>query len=138
MLLLFSMLMTRKKITIIPIFKDEGKEGDRDFLQWDTISLMSLLGINVIIAYYCEAVQSSRYEQKITKQRFDVNYLKEQIKKLLSYHSNGLHWNLLQVEKIGELAEKALTCYRGITRKTGVEMHSYTTAEKRIKQLKEG
>ncbi|HRR17832.1 MAG TPA: hypothetical protein P5332_02090 [Ignavibacteriales bacterium] len=32
-----------KKITIIPIFKDEGKEGDRDFLQWDTISLMSLL-----------------------------------------------------------------------------------------------
>ena len=133
-----SLNFSGKKITIIPIFKDEGKEGDRDFLQWDTISLMSLLGINVIIAYYCEAVQSSRYEQKITKQRFDINYLKEQIKKLLSYHSNGLHWNLLQVEKIGELAEKALTCYREITRKTGVEMHSYTTAEKRIKQLKEG
>ncbi|KKR25601.1 MAG: hypothetical protein UT57_C0062G0005 [Microgenomates group bacterium GW2011_GWC1_39_7] len=25
-----------KKITIIPVIKDEGKEGDRDFLQWDT------------------------------------------------------------------------------------------------------
>ena len=34
-----------KKITIIPIFKDEGKQGDRDFLQWDTISLMSLLNV---------------------------------------------------------------------------------------------
>jgi len=41
-----------KKVTIIPIMKDEGKEGDRDFLQWDTISLMSLLGIYVIISYY--------------------------------------------------------------------------------------
>jgi len=34
-----------KKVTIIPIFKDEGKDGDRDFLQWDTVSLMSLLGV---------------------------------------------------------------------------------------------
>ena len=39
-----------KKITIIPIVKDEGKKGDRDFLQWDTVSLMSLLGVYVIIA----------------------------------------------------------------------------------------
>lgn len=41
-----------KRITIIPVIKDEGKDGDRDFLQWDTISLMSLLGIYVSIAYY--------------------------------------------------------------------------------------
>ncbi len=39
-----------KKATIIPILKDEGKQGDRDFLQWDTISLMSLLGVYVIIS----------------------------------------------------------------------------------------
>src|SRR3989338_210627 len=44
-----------KKITVIPIFKDEGKEGDRDFLQWDTVSLMSLLDAHVIIAYYADA-----------------------------------------------------------------------------------
>ena len=40
-----------KKATIIPILKDEGKQGDRDFLQWDTISLMSLLGVYVIISW---------------------------------------------------------------------------------------
>jgi hypothetical protein len=34
-----------RKVTIIPIIKDEGKDGDRDFLPWDTISLMSLLGV---------------------------------------------------------------------------------------------
>ena len=66
-----------KKITIIPIIKDEGKDGDRDFLQWDTISLMSLLGIYVIVSYYVEAEKSGKYDNKITKQRFDIEQLKK-------------------------------------------------------------
>jgi len=127
-----------KKVTIIPIFKDEGKEGDRDFLQWDTISLMSLLGVYVIIAYYKEAEQSTRYKNKITKQRFDIEYLKEEITKLLSYQSDALHWNISQIEKVGEIGKKALDCYQKISEVTGVEMHSRTSAEKRINQLKEG
>ena len=127
-----------KKVTIIPIFKDEGKEGDRDFLQWDTISLMSLLGVYVIIAYYKEAEQSTRYENKITKQRFDIEYLKKEITKLLSYQSDALHWNISQIEKIGEIGKKALDCYQKISEVTGVEMHSRESAEKRINQLKKG
>ncbi|PIO04134.1 hypothetical protein COT48_02020 [Candidatus Woesearchaeota archaeon CG08_land_8_20_14_0_20_47_9] len=127
-----------KKVTIIPIFKDEGKEGDRDFLQWDTISLMSLLGVYVIIAYYDEAEQSSRYEKKITKQRFDVNYLKDEIKKLMSYQSDALHWNISQIENVWEIGKKALDSYGKISKSIGVEMHSRKTAEKRIEQLKEG
>ncbi len=90
-----------KKITIIPIIKDEGKEGDRDFLQWDSVSLMSLLGIYVIIAYYNEAEQSKRYKNKITNQRFDINYIKQQIENILSYQSDALHWNLAQVDYAG-------------------------------------
>lgn len=57
---------TGRKVTIIPIFKDEGKDGDRDFLQWDTVSLMSLLGIYVIIGYYNKAIKNKRYKNKIT------------------------------------------------------------------------
>ncbi len=74
--------------------KDEGKEGDRDFLQWDTISLMSLLGVYTIISYYNCAEKSSRYRNKITNQRFDIEHLKKEISKLLSYQSDALHWNL--------------------------------------------
>lgn len=74
-----------KKVTVIPIVKDEGKEGDRDFLQWDTISLMSLLGVYTIISYYSSAEKSSRYRYKITNQRFDIPHLKREIKNLLSY-----------------------------------------------------
>ncbi len=133
-----SLSFSGKKITIIPIFKDEGKEGDRDFLQWDTISLMSLLGVYVIVAYYEDSVQSSRYENKITKQRFDVDYLKEEIKNLLSYQSDALHWNVSQIDKVVQIGKKALESYEKISQKTGVEMHSRATAEKRIEQLKEG
>ena len=64
---------TGKKLTIIPVMKDEGIDGDRDFLQWDTISLMSLLGVYVIIAYYKDASRSERYVGKITNQTFDFD-----------------------------------------------------------------
>lgn len=127
-----------KKVTIIPIVKDEGKEGDRDFLQWDTISLMSLLGIYVIIAYYTDAVRSSRYRHKITDQRFDTQYIKNEIKKLLSYQSDALHWNLEQIEKVGEIGQRALKAYDRISKKLKVNMHSKHLAEKRIKELLKG
>ena len=118
--------------------KDEGKEGDRDFLQWDTISLMSLLGVYVIIGYYTDAKRSTRYRHKITNQRFDTKYIRQKINEILSYQSDALHWNLAQVDKIGDYGQKALENYEKISRKTRVEMHSRTTAENRIKQLQEG
>jgi hypothetical protein len=51
----FNTLNVSKKITVIPIVKDEGASGDRDFIQWDTVSLMSLLDVFVIFAYYDKA-----------------------------------------------------------------------------------
>ncbi|MCD6528256.1 hypothetical protein J7K44_01305 [bacterium] len=127
-----------RKITIIPIVKDEGKEGDRDFLQWDTVSLMSLLGVYVIIGYYVEAKRSKRYRHKITNQRFDIVCIKEKIQEILSYQSDALHWNLSQIDKVGEIAQKALKSYELISKKTKVKMHSWSSAEKRIKQLQKG
>lgn len=130
-----SLSFTGKKVTIIPILKDEGKEGDRDFLQWDTVSLMSLLGIYVIISYYNDATASSRYKRKITEQRFDIRHVKNEIDYLLSYQSDPLHWNISQIDKVGEIGQKALKAYNKISKKIGVEMHSKSSAEKRITEL---
>jgi hypothetical protein len=47
----YNTLNVSKKITVIPIIKAEGADGDRDFLQWDTVSLTSLLDVFVIFAY---------------------------------------------------------------------------------------
>lgn len=127
-----------KKITIIPVVKDEGKEGDRDFLQWDTVSLMSLLGVYVIVAYYSDAERSKRYRHKITNQRFDIDYIREQIKNILSYQSDALHWNLAHIDKVGQIGQKALESYVKISKKLKVEMHSRQTAKKRIAELLKG
>ncbi len=127
-----------KKITIIPVFKDEGAGGDRDFLQWDTISLMSLLGVCVIIAYYVDAKPNPRFSDKITDQRFDYNYLKKKINNLRHYHSDALHWNMLQVDEIAELSKKAVKAYAKISKKTGVKTHSQKGVERRINQIIKG
>ena len=124
-----------KKVMIIPIFKDEGKDGDRDYLQWDTISLMSLLGIYVIIGYYIDAKRNGKYKNKITKQRFDYKYLKSQIDRLSSYQSDALHWNLEQVENISDILKKAMKGYDDISKKLNVEMHSKKMLIKRINDL---
>src|SRR5215510_7533786 len=58
----YNTLNISKKITVIPIIKDEGFDGDRDFLQWDTVSLMSLLDVFVIFAYYDNAVKNPKYD----------------------------------------------------------------------------
>ena len=127
-----------KKVVIIPIIKDEGKGGDRDYLQWDTISLMSLLGVYVIIAYYKDAIPSNRYKNKITEQRFDIKLIKNKIEDLLSYHTDALHWNLSQADDIGKICKKALEAYGKISKKLGIEIHSQSSAEKRINQLMVG
>lgn len=129
---------TGKRVTIIPVLKDEGKDGDRDFLQWDTVSLMSLLGVYVIISYYSDASRNPRFRNKITEQRFDVNHVKNEIIKLLSYQSDALHWNLSQLDNIDEINKRALDNYRVISQRLGVEMHSWDSAEKRIKQILKG
>jgi len=127
-----------KRITVIPVFKDEGKDGDRDYLQWDTISLMSLLGVYVIIAYYIEAERNSSYENKITKQRFDVDYIKKELNELSSYQSDALHWNLSQLDRIGDIGQKAITAYTMISKKLNIRMHSLEIAKKRVEKLLKG
>lgn len=126
-----------KKITIIPIIKDEGFGGDRDFLQWDTISLMSLLNIYVIIGFYIDAEKNPNKNNKITKQEFDIEYLSNEIKKLSCYQSDPLHWNLDQIEKVYDIANIALNKYDEISKKLNIKMHSIESAKTRIEKLYE-
>lgn len=62
---------TNKVVTIIPLIKDEGINGDRDYLQWDSLSLASLLNVYVIIAFYDRADLHPTKQGKITNQQFN-------------------------------------------------------------------
>lgn len=134
----YDTIKNRDKITIIPFVKDEGLDGDMDFVQWDTISLMSLLGVYTVLGYYKKAIRSSKYRNKITKQEFDYEYLKEKIDEYRKYKSDALHWNIkeLSIDLI-EVAKRSIDCYQAISKKSGVILHGSKGMDRRIKLLQE-
>ena len=118
----FNTLNISKKITVIPIIKDEGAKGDRDFIQWDTISLMSLLDVFVIFAYYSKAEKA---DQKITNQEFDNKYVLSKIKEIEHYHSSALHWNLNELNNnLHNIIDKVKASYTNIEKTTGIKLHN--------------
>ena len=113
-----------KSITIIPIVKDEGFAGDRDFIQWDTISLMSLLNVFVIFGYYVYAEKHRNKANKITRQRFDNTYVLGKITEIDSYHSSALHWNLGEIKRLAAIMDRVKESYSHIANKFKVKLHS--------------
>ena len=138
----YNTLSHKNRITLIPFCKDEGADGDRDFIQWDTISMMSLLNVHVIIGYYANAEKSIKQKQKnkhkITKQEYDFKYVVEKIKELTTYQSSALHWNLQQIEELPKIAILTMDKYKEISEKTKVNMHGEQGIEKRIKKINQG
>lgn len=118
----FNTLHISKKITVIPIVKDEGAVGDRDFIQWDTVSLMSLLDVFVIFAYYDKAQKA---DNKITRQQFNNKYVLSKIKEIEQYHSSALHWNLNELNNnLHQIIDKVKTSYANIELSTKVKLHN--------------
>lgn len=118
----FNTLHISKKITVIPIVKDEGENGDRDFIQWDTVSLMSLLDVFVIFAYYEKA---DKADQKITNQQFNNKYVISKIKEIEQYHSSALHWNLHELNtNLHSIIDKVKTSYSKIEKLTSIKLHN--------------
>lgn len=135
----YDTLNKKNRITLIPFCKDEGFDGDRDFIQWDTVSLMSLLNVHVILGYYVSAQKNNSSKQshreKITKQIYDYNYVVEQLKELKNYQSCALHWNLKQMDNLSIIAERTLESYRKINKQTGVRLHGEKGIKDRIKVI---
>lgn len=126
----YNTLGFNKRITIIPIIKDEGIRGDRDFLQWDTVSLMSLLDVYVIFTYYIDAEKHKTRDNKVTNQKYDNSYVKAKILEINDYHSSALHWNLKEVkESIPFILEKMKKAFQQMSEQYGVEFHNYNGIE---------
>ncbi len=135
----YNTLGTAKRVTVIPIIKDEGKKGDRDFIQWDTVSLMSLLDVFVVFAYYKCAEKHPKRENKVTKQQFDNELIKQKISEIKNYHSSALHWDLKEIEKsFPKLIQKAKSSYNTISEQLDVEFHNEQGIDKFANQFING
>ncbi|HPP38932.1 MAG TPA: hypothetical protein PK498_01400 [Candidatus Kapabacteria bacterium] len=132
----YNTLNAAKRITVIPIIKDEGKDGDRDFIQWDTISLMSLLDVYVVFAYYISAERNKTKANKITNQKFDNEYIKSKISEIRNYHSSALHWNLNEVKNsVFGIIVRAKSAYKSIGSQFKIEFHNEEGVDKFAKRL---
>ena len=122
------------RLTVIPVLKDEGLDGDLDRIQFSTISWMNLLNIYIVLAYYDNATKNKRPLQltknKITAQEFNENSVNECISKISHYKQSALHWNRSLIEdSFVEIYKLALDGYEQISKRTGIKVHDQSTHE---------
>ncbi len=122
-----------KKIAIIPVVKDEGLGGERDFLQWDTISLLSLLDVRVILAYYNEAEKNMKRGDQITAQKFDETYIQSRLNEAINFKGTSREWNEREAKQLKNIFEKAKLAYREISKNTKTYLHDESTLDQLIK-----
>ncbi len=132
----YNTLISPKRATIIPILKDEGANGERDFLQFDTVSLMNLLDVYVVLGFYNDAQRDSSDE--LTDQEFDNTFILQKINELNAFKGTAAEWNLKQLQEISIVAEKAKTAYLEISKKTGVMLHDEKGVDAFVKKMAKG
>lgn len=130
----------QKIITIIPVIKDEGLNGDLDKLQYSTISWMNLLNIYIVLAFYKDASKNNspkqRDKQKLTDQMFDNEFVKSQIAEISYYRQSALHWNQNLIEgRFTRIFQDALDAYRSISDRVKVQIHPQNSLDSYLKKF---
>jgi hypothetical protein len=122
-----------RKVVIIPVVKDEGLGGDRDFLQWDTIALMSLLDVQVVLGFYRKAEKNTKRNDQITAQKFDNNYISVRLKEVFEFKGSPREWNEREAKQLKSVFEKAKSAYAEISKQTKTYLHDSTALDELIK-----
>ena len=123
-----------KKATIIPVVKDEGLGGERDFLQWDTISLLSLLDVHVVLAYYSEAAKNLKRNDQITAQKLDNDYVSAKLAEIFNFKGTARQWNEKEANNLKTAFENARYAYREISKNTKTYLHNEDALDELIKR----
>lgn len=114
-----------KRVTVIPVFKDEGINGDNDRINFITFSWMNLMNVYIILAWYDTARKNSRRDGKIAEQHFDNHYVHEKLLEIYHYQQTALHWNIMHFERdFASIHRRAVESYERISSATGVAIHS--------------
>ena len=115
--------LSTKKVTIIPVIKDEGAAGDNDRINGMTFSWMNLMNVHIVLAWYEDASKVDMKE-KITDQVLNVESVKEKLIEISQFHSNALHWNTNHFENDFErIYLNAVESYQRISQQENVTMH---------------
>ena len=92
--------LNTKKVTIIPIIKDEGAgTQNNDRINFITFSWMNLLNIYIILAWYEDAERKPGATDRITNQILNVENVREKLIEISRYQMTALHWNTTHFEE---------------------------------------
>lgn len=120
---LYNIYHLPKRITVIPIIKDEGIGGDCDRINAITLSWMNLANVFIILAYYNKARIGK--DNKITKQQFDSNHVRAYVREIWDYQQTALHWNTMHFQRdYRDIFLKAVQSYETISEQLGVTLHN--------------
>ncbi len=128
-----------KRITIIPVIKDEGlgvsrNKSNNDRINFITLSWMNLTNVYVILAWYSKAEKMSDY--RITNQKFDVEYVKTKIKEISEFQFDAHHWNNKHFQNdFVSVYNKAVKSYEKIGKSLSVKMHPASDHNKFLKSI---
>ena len=118
--------LNTKKVTIIPIIKDEGAgTQNNDRINFITLSWMNLLNIYIILAWSEDAEIKPGTTDRITDQILNAEGVREKLLEVSQYQMTALHWNTTHFEKDFEpIYLKAVAGYKKISQEKNVAVHS--------------
>jgi hypothetical protein len=114
-----------RRITIVPVLKDDGADGKLEYIQYSTLSWMNLANVYIVFAYFDKADRFEKGgQQKLVKQKLNNEIIKSQIERLIPYHSSAIHWNRGQFgDHFKTIYKKAVRAYDKISESTKIDMH---------------
>ena len=130
--------LNTKKVTIIPIIKDEGSgTQNNDRINYITFSWMNLLNIYIILAWYEDAERKPNTTDRITNQILNAESVREKLLEVSRYQMTALHWNTTHFEKDFEsIYLNAVAGYKKISLKENVGIHSPTKHLQTLEKFK--
>lgn len=122
---LYSTYHLPKRVTIIPIIKDEGMGGDNDRINFITLSWMNLSNIFIVLSEYDSARRHSSKLDKITQQKLNRDWVNACLYEVLNYQQTALHWNMMHFQRdFVQVYERAIEAYERLSHDLKVSLHA--------------
>ena len=111
-----------KRITVIPIIKDEGSDTNNDRINFITLSWMNLLNVYIILAWYEAA--DKRSKTRITNQSLNNEWVLRKIREISNFQLDAHHWNNEHfINDFSHVLNKAVNSYQKIEKELNVTLH---------------
>ena len=132
--------LNTKKVTIIPIIKDEGAgTQNNDRINFITFSWMNLLNIYIILAWYEDAEKKPGTTDRITNQILNIESVRQKLSEISRYQMTALHWNTTHFEEDFEsIYLNAVNGYKKISQEKNVAVHSPKNHLQTLEKFKVG